>query len=772
MPLARRAGMWKGETLPGFNGDSKVRYFSAHGCVDYTDASQIRVLVGGDLIGAFAPKERVKRDVLIAMVSSNKGARCNRIAEAFDVCTETVRMVRRTYEQDGIEGLAARHRRGRPRVQTAELEGELFELFDRGVSIPKAHQAIGERVSQTVVSRVHVKWMKQRETSSETNQQCEAEQSQQSLDGIADTQAPEQGSEPPCGPTAAASDIERQVPTDSVEQSSVSSGDDYDERQCAASEELEIEEASKLGGKRVQHLGTWVMLAMLNALGLYALAERLRAKAERDRAKQGKKHIGPVALRATLDAVAVALSIGKRCVEGVRWLDTPSGPTLLRRVRVISASWCRRVLARFACESALELHWQQGTSLMNSATAGNERAVFYIDNHARPYTGKHATRTVWRMQEKRSRPGVSDFYVHDDAGRALVRIDDPSNGSLTDWLLPTGRLLRTALGGDVKVLQVFDRGGAFPEYMAKLRDDKLEFVTYERAPYRTLRDSAFKHKRWLEFGSKRYRIVEQARKNLGKGRGRVRRIYVQTEERKQLSVLAVSDASAKFLVTKLLARWPCQENQFKHQNERWGINQLDGRRVEAYPPDEVIPNPARRRLDRQLRIARQAEGQARRRLSELDKRRPNKNKKERYEQDLQEARELQRELKALQPELPTHAPVKDTELAGELKRHPGEYKLVIDTLRVALANVESDLAAWLGPELPRPEEAKKHLAKLFDAPGTVRANGKSITIALEPAGTDAVLDAFDPLMSYLNALPLTLPGDPSGRRLRFKLLRK
>lgn len=538
----------------------------------------------------------------------------------------------------------------------------------------------------------------------------------------------------------------------------------------AACNEMTVEDAIEHGGRRVQHLGAWIMLAMLNALGLYAMTERLRAKTEQERRKDGLSYPGAVTLRAALDAVAVALSIGKRCVEGVRWLDTPSGPMLLRRARVISASWCRRILARFASDSALELHWQHGTSLMRSAVADDERAVFYVDNHMRPYTGKHTIRKGWRMQDKRTRPGVSDFYVHDEEGRPLVRIDDPSNGTLTDWLHPLAKLLAEALGGETKVLLVFDRAGAFAEHMASLRDDGIEFVTYERAPYRVLPDKTFKHQRWVQLGPKRYRFVEQARKNLGKnlkgkGRGRVRRIHVQTEAGKQLSVLAISEAPTDLLVAKLISRWPCQENKFKHENERWGTNQLDGRRVEPYPPQEVIPNPARRRLDWQLRIAREAEGLALRRLAALDEHHP---KREQYDQDLEDARELQSELEALRPEVPTHAPLEETELAGKLKRHPGDYKRLIDTLRVALANVESDLAAWLAPDLPRPKEAKKHLAKLFDAPGVVRANGKSITVTLEPAGSDAELAAFSELMPRLNAATLTLPGDPTGRILHFK----
>jgi hypothetical protein len=46
-------------------------------------------------------------------------------------------------------------------------------------------------------------------------------------------------------------------------------------------------------------------------------------------------------------------------------------------------------------------------------------------NHMRPYTGKHVIRRGWRMQDKRVRPGVSDYYVHEADGRPLFRIDVP-----------------------------------------------------------------------------------------------------------------------------------------------------------------------------------------------------------------------------------------------------------------------------------------------------------------------------------------------------------
>ena len=763
--------------------DAEVRYFAHDGCVDYR-GERASVYVGGRLVGMFSSDDPVARDLLVVVVCSEPTIHIGRVAEAFDVHRQTIRRIRDKHDQGGLEGVVGGHRRGRPRRQTPQLEQKMFALFDEGLSVRQALVQIGNSASLGVAARVRKKWANLREREREETmvaQQLEllgtkATEAIEAMQTTAVLEASEDA-EPEAEDSADDDEPEPEDPTDNDEPEPEDPTDDdepepedpTDDEPGAACDEMELEEAVERGARRVQHLGAWIMLAMLNALGIYALAERLRARTEDELRKNGKTYLGRVTLRVALDAVVVALSIGKRYVEGVRWLDTPSGPTLLRRARVISASWCRRVLSRFACDSALELHWQHGTSLMRSAVADDERAVFYNDNHVRTYTGKHTIRKTWRMQDKRARPGVSDFYVHDEQGRPLVRIDDPSHGSLAEWLLPIGRLLRTALGDDVKVLQVFDRGGAYPESMAELRNDGLEFVTYERAPYQVLPDKAFKHKRWFKLGPKRYRIVEQARKNLGKGRGRVRRIYVQTEEGKQLSVLAISEASKEFLVAKLVARWPCQENQFKHAKERWGSNQLDGRRVEPYPQDEVIPNPARRRLDRELRIARAAEGEALRRLAVLNDNDP---KAARYEQDIEEARALQRELEELRPEVPTHAAVKDTDLAGKLKRHPGDYKVVIDTLRIALANAESDLAAWLAPALPRPKEAKKHLAKLLAAPGTVRTNGTTISVALEPAGSDAELDAFDELLPVLNALRLVLSGDPSGRVLRFKCRRK
>ena len=212
-------------------------------------------------------------------------------------------------------------------------------------------------------------------------------------------------------------------------------------------------------------------------------------------------------------------------------------------------------------------------------------------------------------------------------------------------------------------------------------------------------------------------------------------------------------------------RWK-QENGFKHAAERWGINQLDGRKVVSYAPDTVIPNPARRRLDRALAIARASEGDARNQLARLAKKDAQRAE---AEKSLEHALVEQKKLLALRPSLPKHAPIAETELADELVHHPTEYKMTLDTIRIACANAESDLTAELGLLLPRAKEAKKTLANLFAAPGDIRAGKRTITVCLSPAGTRPEQRAFSALLQVVNGWKLTLPGNQRNRQLRFRI---
>jgi hypothetical protein len=506
-------------------------------------------------------------------------------------------------------------------------------------------------------------------------------------------------------------------------------------------------------GRNVRHVGTWILLGLLEREGVY--------EAARAECSDGLEW---PALRVALDAVVAALALGERCVEGVRRLEAPSAGVLLRAGAAPSESWVRRVLKRFVDDaSGARLMLRMTAHYLAEARAEEARpAVYYIDNHLRRYTGRYTTRRGWRMQDKRVVPGATDYYVHDEDGRAVCRVGAPDNGPLTQWLTPIARVLRQGLGAKQRVLLAFDRAGSYPEQLAELRDEGFEFVTYERRPYPLLPVTAFTST--VRLGDEEYGLHEERLRNLGKGRGRVRRIALRTPDEKQVNLLAVSKEPADWLAGVVTGRW-VQENALKHGNERWGVNQLDRRKVEHYPPDTVIPNPARRRLDRALRLARQLEGEARRGLARLS---DGAKDRARWERMLAEALADEERLEALRPSTPKHAPLAETDLAGELVYHAGDYKTVLDTLRIACANAESDLASALAPWLRKPAEAKKALANLFAAPGRVRLAGGEIRVTLLPVGRDDERKAFPVLCDALNEWNLALPGDPTRRLLRFR----
>lgn len=751
-------------------------YFSAHACV-FADGDQRSVFVGGTLVSSYDVSEKATRNAILVKLSEDPKVHLGKLAEAFELGREQLRNLQKKYSAGGLAGVMEIKQGGRQRVVTPALRRKLYKLFDAGASINFAHAKIKARVSRTMVGRTRKVWRLEREIEASSRAATQAAPATPAVEQLEFGTMPVYDAKSEPGADAV---VETDPPAADEVLVLETTGNESSERPssetglvCGPSlhdaEEVSSELIIDTKKQYVQHAGAFIMLALLQAIGFYRHAEQLRKSAVTN-GDVDRRYLGKAALRVALDAAAIALVIGQKCIEGVRRVATPSANTLLRIVTAVpTESWVRGVLGRFAKARGQALHLVSCFSLIDQAAREHDaRAWFYVDNHMRPYTGKHVLRKGWRMQDKRVRPGTSDYWVHDQDGRPLLRVNSPSHESMTERLRPIARLLRDALDhaddAQTKVALVFDRAGAFPGEMAALRDAGVEFVTYERGPYARLLATEFDHK--LSIAGETVRYCEKHDKNLGRGRGRVRRISVLMEDGEQVNVIGISDASAEEMIKALLARWALQENQFKYAVERLGINQLDGRRTDRVPDDEIIPNPARRRLMNAISVARKLEGEALRQLAHL----PAEDKKRaRWEQELQRSRQQQRELEEQRPSVPKHIRVGDSVLADKLVRHRDNYKLVIDTLRILIANVVADLAATLAPYLTRPAEAKKTLDNLLAAPAVIYATSKRIVVELAPAGTRREHLAFIELLRHLNDRKLSLPGDPAPRPLAFKL---
>ena len=704
-------------------------WFGRGGCVEDHGDGSCAVFMRGELLAVYDRDDVASRDVLIAVVLQKGELTREEVARAFRTSSATVGRVVTRHHQGGMRAVADYGRTGGSTVITPKLEARLTALFEQGAGPRAAQRAVATLASYGAVHEVYRRWKETRAAPAA----LALVEPQQAL--------PLEAASEVAAPQAEATTVEA-TPAAPV------------------TREPTLAEVVPAGAEPVQHLGSWLALGLLAKLGIHDLA-----------AEAGGEKAGGAELRAALDATAVALCLGEGCVEGVRRLETGSVGTLLRRPGGISASYTRRVLHDLAGAGHAAFQDAVATCFLARAADDEEYVFLYVDNHLRPYTGLHVIRKGWRMQAKRAVPGVTDYYVHDEDGCPLYRMSTPSHDSLCDWLMPVVDFARLSLGEKVTPVLVFDRGGAYPETMAELRNAGAEFVTYERKPYTELPANDFPNSLTITTASHPTEPVqvswaEAPRKNLRGGRGRVRRIAVLSEDGRQVNILAVSKLPADMLIRRLMARWGAQENALKHQVERWGINHLDGRRVEAYPPDAVIPNPARRRLERVLKLSHTAEGEALRRLVRMDDDDPGRDE---VMGDVKRAMERQKDLMAQRAFVPRKAKVSETSLAGTLRRHELGYKNVLDTLRTALANVEADLAVLLARHLDRPREAKKLLATLFAAPGTVQVNSRSVTVKLMPAGSPAEQAAYAKLLDDVTRLKLSLPGDPDALALRWAL---
>ena len=124
--------------------DSKVRWFSYHGCVVHNE-EQAEVFVGGLLIGAFGRRDVGLRNLLLIGLAKDRRVPKGKLAQAFGLGAERLRRICRQVEADGIEAIPRRPRGGRRPLATPRVRRRMEELFAAGLSGPAAFEQYGKR---------------------------------------------------------------------------------------------------------------------------------------------------------------------------------------------------------------------------------------------------------------------------------------------------------------------------------------------------------------------------------------------------------------------------------------------------------------------------------------------------------------------------------------------------------------------------------------------------------------------------------------------------
>lgn len=299
------------EVLPlGAETLSTHEWFSGRGCVVVGSDGRRQVFVGGSLIGTFGARDRAMRNAILMGLYADPNVHYGRLAAAFGISSEALRQIRAQYETEGLGAVLARRPGGSEGKVDGRLRKRLEKMFEEGVSVSEAHRRLKGKLGRSTIGFVRTAWGAGRakgaieaavaDTGGGEPAEREPSLSLPFASDTASAPVPSEAAIEAMGPAAeAACLVADATMTGSADTGSAAARGDVDAAPIAS--------AAMSGGRWVQHVGAWLLLAMIAKLRLHEHAEQLRG----DRVKAD-------ALRIALDAVAVALANGERCVEGVR----------------------------------------------------------------------------------------------------------------------------------------------------------------------------------------------------------------------------------------------------------------------------------------------------------------------------------------------------------------------------------------------------------------------------------------------------------------------
>ena len=435
---------------------------------------------------------------------------------------------------------------------------------------------------------------------------------------------------------------------------------------------------------------------------------------------------------------------------------------------------------------------KRGTELMKAlaqeriAKDQDRVAFLYLDGHVREYYGKHRLFQAKKAQRQVVTPAATDTWVHDAGGEPLLVVTSEVNGGLTQVLEPILADVRQLLPKDRRVTVIFDRGGFSAKLFARLINAGFDVISYRKGKLRKLPRKRFAVQRQKIDGMEReYEVCDRPRVRVGKrakqdtdvGEGKylwMREVRVQREDGRQTPILTNrQDLTVVEVAYRMFNRWR-QENYFKYMGEEFALDAL----VE-YGADEVAEgtdrrNPAWLALTRRLKKAKAAVTALRTELGEaaaanVEAQRPTMrgfkiaHAELRGKLDKAEARveRLMQQRKGIPKRI----------LASDLEALKTEKKLIVDAIKMAAYQVETELLGMLVGHYARTEdEGRTLLHAAFKSPARLEVAEGELRVTIASQSSPHRTAALLALCTQLEAIGATFPG--TNLRLRLTVATK
>jgi len=387
-------------------------------------------------------------------------------------------------------------------------------------------------------------------------------------------------------------------------------------------------------------------------------------------------------------------------------------------------------------------------------------AYLYVDGHMKAYTGKRKLAECWNAQRRMPLPGLLTYFVNDQKGRPLLFVTEEANASLAQTMPKVVAAIRRVVG-ERRFTVIFDRGGYDGKLFTWLAQEGIDFITYQRGePH--LPAEQFR-RRECRFEGRRVRM-QLAEDQVSVGcSGPWRRIVVRSSNGHQTPVLTSLAAPAPAKIACLMfARWR-QENFFKYSREHQGMDQLLGYAWAEADGEQLVPNPERKAVERELKVKRQELARRRAELGQvlLDEPvwgRTAHGLKVAQGGAVGQLRALEDEIEALldrRAKLPKHVPLAQ---AGKREVLRLEHKAIIDRVKITAYNAEEWLLDLLVRHYPNRYDVRALLRSLAELSGEIRTTTQGVVVTLDPPDLPLHRRALRGLCADLNQFTTTYPG--------------
>jgi DNA-binding CsgD family transcriptional regulator len=391
----------------------------------------------------------------------------------------------------------------------------------------------------------------------------------------------------------------------------------------------------------------------------------------------------------------------------------------------------------------------------------------YVDGHVRAYHGKHSIPKAFLTRTRLAVPATTDYWVNDKKGDPLFVVTAMANAAMTRMLLSMLEEARKLVGSHRRITIVFDRGGWSPILFQKLLET-FDILTYRKGRFRHISEKRFVlRKARLDGRSVEYLLHDQPVRFL-KGKLRLRQVTRLTDTGHQTPVLTSRwDLRDIIVAYRMFERWR-QENFFKYMRQEFLIDALADYQVEPDDPTRLVPNPARKAVEKELRAARTGfaklqEEYGSTALDYLEGRtatmREFTSDEKRIHREIKEAANRIAALVSRLKSLPKHIPLAQSKQGQEVVKLSTERKHLTNVLKMVAYQIESDLVERLRPHYARvDDEGRTLIQTVLQNAAALEPAENELRITLAPLSSEHRSKAVAALCQDLNRTNTVFPG--------------